>query len=94
MNRFDLVSIDTARKRAMEKGYIVVDLISRSEFDKGHIENAINIPEGDIRKIDSFGRKGDIWILYCRRGSLSFRLASEMANQGYKVMAVVGGYRM
>ena len=71
MNRFDLVSIDTARKKAMEKGYIVVDL-----------------------KIDSFGRKGDIWILYCRRGSLSFRLASEMANQGYKVMAVVGGYRM
>ena len=64
MNRFDLVSIDTARKRAMEKGYIVVDLRSRSEFDKGHIENAINIPEGDIRKIDSFGRKGDIWILY------------------------------
>ena len=94
MNRFDLVSIDTARKRAMEKGYIVVDLRSRSEVDKGHIENAINIPEGDIRKIDSFGRKGDIWILYCRRGSLSFRLASEMANQGYKVMAVVGGYRM
>lgn len=94
MNRFDLVSIDTARKRAMEKGYIVVDLRSRSEFDKGHIENAINIPEGDIRKIDNFGRKGDIWILYCRRGSLSFRLASEMANQGYKVMAVVGGYRM
>ena len=94
MNRFDLVSIDTARKSAMEKGYIVVDLRSRSEFDKGHIENAINIPEGDIRKIDSFGRKGDIWILYCRRGSLSFRLASEMANQGYKVMAVVGGYRM
>ena len=94
MNRFDLVSIDTARKRAMEKGYIVVDLRSRSEFDKGHIENAINIPEGDIRKIDSFGRKGDIWILYCRRGSLSVRLASEMANQGYKVMAVVGGYRM
>ena len=94
MNRFDLVSIDTARKRAMEKGYIVVDLRSRSEFDKEHIENAINIPEGDFRKIDSFGRKGDIWILYCRRGSLSFRLASEMANQGYKVMAVVGGYRM
>ena len=94
MNRFELVSIDTARKMAMEKGYIVVDLRSRSEFDKGHIENAINIPDGDIRKIDSFGRKGDTWILYCRRGSLSFRLASEMANQGYKVMAVVGGYRM
>ena len=26
MNRFDLVSIDTARKRAMEKGYIVVEI--------------------------------------------------------------------
>lgn len=94
MNRFDLISIEKARQLAMESEYIVVDLRSRSEFDKSHIENAINIPDGDIDKINRFGRKENIWILYCRRGSLSFRLANDMAANGYKVMAVVGGYRM
>ena len=94
MNKFEVISIDTAKKLAMESEYIVVDLRTRNEFDKSHIENAINIPDGDIGKIDSFSRKNNIWILYCRRGSLSFRLANDMAAKGYKVMAVVGGYRM
>ncbi|WP_302625518.1 rhodanese-like domain-containing protein [uncultured Eubacterium sp.] len=94
MNRFEMISLDKAKDMAMENGYIVVDLRSRSEFDQSHVENAINIPDADIQKIDSFNKKDSVWILYCRRGSLSFRLANEMASKGYKVMAVVGGYRM
>lgn len=93
MNKFELISVDKAKLLAMEPGYIVVDLRNRAEYDKKHIENSVNIPEGNIRKIDDFNRKNDIWILYCRRGSLSFRLASEMAEKGYKVMAVVGGFQ-
>lgn len=94
MNRFEMISLDKAKDMAMENGYIVVDLRSRSEFDQSHVENAINIPDADIQKIDSFNKKDSVWILYCRRGSLSFGLANEMASKGYKVMAVVGGYRM
>lgn len=93
MNKFELISVEKAKTLAMEPGYIVVDLRSRQEFDKNHIENAVNIPEGNIKKIDDFNRKNDIWVLYCRRGSLSFRLASEMADKGYKVMAVIGGFQ-
>lgn len=93
MNKFELISFEKAKTLAMEPGYIVVDLRSRQEFDKNHIENAVNIPEGNIKKIDDFNRKNDIWVLYCRRGSLSFRLASEMADKGYKVMAVIGGFQ-
>lgn len=93
MNRFEMITLDKAKMLSMEEGYIVVDLRSREEFDRSHVENAINIPDADIYTIDSFGRFDSIWILYCRRGSLSFRLANEMAQRGYNVMAVVGGYR-
>lgn len=93
MNKFELISLEKARGLAMEPGYIVVDLRSREEYDKNHIENAVNIPQGNIRTIDKFNRKNDVWVLYCKRGSLSFRLANEMAEKGYKVMAVVGGFQ-
>lgn len=93
MNKFELISIEKARRLAMEPGYIIVDLRSRMEYDKKHIENAVNIPEGNMNAIEGFNRRNDVWILYCRRGSLSFRLASEMAEKGYKVMAVIGGFQ-
>lgn len=93
MNKFELVSISEAEKFAQEEGYIVVDLRSRSEYDKSHIENAVNIEKVTMKKINSFNRKDLVWILYCKRGSLSFRMASEMVEQGYKVMTVVGGFR-
>lgn len=93
MNKFEIISLGEARKLAQQSGYLVVDLRSRMEYDDGHIENAINIENADINKINSFQRKDLIWVLYCKRGSLSFRLASEMKARGYKVMAVVGGYK-
>ncbi len=72
---------------------IVVDLRSEKDFLSSHIENAINIPAATLKEINSFDRKKYIWVLYCRRGSYSFKLASEMANNGYNVIAVVGGYK-
>lgn len=93
MNKFELISMDKAIKLAQQPGYLIVDLRSRKEYDKSHIENAINMENANINKIVRFGRKDLIWVLYCRRGSLSFRLASEMADYGYKVMTVVGGFK-
>ena len=93
MNKFELVSIREAEELAQKEGYIVVDLRNRREYDKSHIENAVNIENVNMDKINSFDRKDLIWVLYCRRGSLSFRMASEMSEQGFKVMAVVGGFK-
>ena len=72
---------------------IVVDLRSEKDFLSSHIENAINIPAATLKEINSFDRKKYRWVLYCKRGSYSFKLASEMANNGYIVIAVVGGYK-
>ena len=93
MNKFEIISLSEARNLAQQLGYIVVDLRSRKEYDDSHIENAINIENADLNKINRFDRRDLIWVLYCKRGSSSFRLASEMADDGYKVMAVVGGFK-
>lgn len=93
MGKFDFISIEEARKLSQEREFIVVDLRNPTEYYKSHIENAINLPSADIQKILGFGKKEYIWILYCKRGSLSFKLASELADRGYKALAVVGGYR-
>lgn len=93
MNKFELISINEAKQLAGEPGYIVVDLRRKEDYAKNHIENAINIEKSAIDKIEQFNRKDLTWVLYCRRGSLSFQIASEMAPLGYKVMAVVGGFR-
>lgn len=93
MNKFEVISINQARNLAQQPGYIIVDLRSREEYDDSHVENAINIEDADMNKINEFNRKDLIWVLYCRRGSMSFRLANEMADNGYKVMTVVGGFK-
>ena len=93
MKKIRLISLNEAKKLAMDKNYIVVDLRGREDYEKGHIENAICIESATLDNIKSFNRKDLIWILYCYRGSFSFQLAGEMAKEGYIVMAVVGGYK-
>ncbi|MCI9127597.1 MAG: rhodanese-like domain-containing protein [Eubacterium sp.] len=93
MGKFNFISMEEARKLALEEGYIVVDLRGTQDYYKSHIDNAINIPSADVSQILEFGKKEYTWILYCRRGSFSFKLASELSDYGYKALAVVGGYR-
>lgn len=93
MGKFNYISLEEARTRAMEEKYIVADLRSTQEFYYSHVDNAINVPNPTVEKIAQYNKKDYTWILYCRRGSLSFKLASELSDFGYKVLAVVGGYK-
>lgn len=93
MHRFQMISLEQALILGQMKGYIVVDLRSQKEYLEGHLDNAINIPDANINIITQYGRKYYTWILYCKRGSLSFKLAKVMADYGYDVMTVIGGYR-
>lgn len=93
MKKFDMISLEEAGKMAIEEDCIVVDLRRRKDYDVSHIENAINLPNASLKEIEEFNKKDKIWILYCKRGSLSFKLANEMNKVGYKVKAVVGGFK-
>ena len=78
MKKFDMISLEEAGKMAIEEDCIVVDLRGRKDYDVSHIENAINLPNASLKEIEEFNKKDKIWILYCKRGSLSFKLANEM----------------
>ena len=86
MKKFDMISLEEAGKMAIEEDCIVVDLRGRKDYDVSHIENAINLPNASLKEIEEFDKKD-------KRGSLSFKLANEMNKVGYKVKAVVGGFK-
>ena len=86
MKKFDMISLEEAGKMAIEEDCIVVDLRGRKDYDVSHIENAINLPNASLKEIEEFNKKDKIWIL-------SFKLANEMNKVGYKVKAVVGGFK-
>lgn len=85
---FHIIDMQEARRLASTGRYMVIDLRSAEEYQMYHLENALSMPDADIEAIERINRKDQKWILYCNRGSLSFRLASKMAQRGYEVAAV------
>ena len=62
-----------------EKDYVIIDARTEEEFAKGHIENAILIPEYEIvnRAEKKLPDKEQLILVYCRSGRRS-KIASEM----------------
>ena len=70
---------------AAEKGAVIVDVRSRKEFEKGHIEGSVNIPIDLLDKMyDRLPRDKEI-IVYCRSGSRSMVAAHLLKEQGWTV---------
>lgn len=77
------------------KEYQVVDVRSPSDFAAGHIPTAINIPLADLpSKLSSLPKDKTI-VTSC--GSITCQLAPraalELAQKGFKVMELHGGFR-
>lgn len=75
----------------VEKGWIVVDVRSKDEFEKGHIPNSINISIDEMRERINEVPKEKI-LVTCQvgqRGHAATRLLREM---GYNAINLDGGY--
>ncbi|MDP3544027.1 MAG: rhodanese-like domain-containing protein [Elusimicrobiota bacterium] len=75
--------------------YQVVDVRSAADFAAGHIPTAINIPLADLpAKLSSLPKNKTI-VTSC--GSITCQLAPraalELAQKGFKVMELHGGFR-
>lgn len=82
-------------KRIMdtEFDYIIIDARTQEEFDEGHIEGAILIPEYEIaeKAPDLIPDKNQLILVYCRSGRRS-KIASEALVQlGYTNVKEFGG---
>ena len=88
--------IDTIRARdveqfCMQEDTLIVDLRSRSEYEKSHIPNAIHIPYEDIDDHKQEMMHSQNIILYCSRGNLSLLAARKLSKECNGHMISIGG---
>lgn len=70
---------------------VVIDLREETEYLKGHIPNAINIPYEKIEENKLCLRQDKFLIVYCERGNTSLQLARQLSGDGYSIATVYGG---
>ena len=73
--------------------YILLDVRTREEYDAGHIEGAILIPDYEIeaKAEDVLADKNALILVYCRSGRRSKNAASSLATLGYTNIKEFGG---
>ena len=76
-----------------EKDYIIIDARTEEEFAEGHIENAILIPEYEIkdRAQKELSDKEQLILVYCRSGRRSKIASEELVKLGYTNVKEFGG---
>ena len=76
-----------------EKDYVIIDARTEDEFAEGHIENAILIPEYEIkdRAPKELSDKEQLILVYCRSGRRSKIASEELVKLGYTNVKEFGG---
>lgn len=88
-----LSATEFSDKISTTKNAVILDVRTPAEFEKGHLENAMNIdwngPDFDtqISKLD----KTKPVLIYCLSGSRSYSAAEKMRNEGFKTVIEMPG---
>ncbi len=80
----------------LKEGAILVDVRSPQEYEEGHMEGAILLPEYDIKKkaIDLLPDKNMEIVVYCSSGTRSKKAQEELQEMGYtNVYNLYNGYQ-
>ncbi|MGM9974252.1 MAG: rhodanese-like domain-containing protein [Clostridiaceae bacterium] len=82
-------------KRIMEneENYIILDVRTEEEYKKGHIPEAINIPneEISIETTNNLTDKDQLILVYCRSGNRSKEASKKLVELGYTNVYDFGG---
>ena len=93
-NSYEQITANQA-KELMEKetGYIIIDARTQEEFDEGHIEGAIFIPDYEIsqRAEKELPDKDGLILVYCRSGRRSKIASQALVDLGYTNVKEFGG---
>lgn len=91
---YKIISQDRAKEMMEDTtGYVILDVRTDWEYENGHIEGAINIPNEEIghEEIEILPDKEQTILIYCRSGHRSKQAASKLAVLGYKNIYEFGG---
>ena len=85
--------VEAKRLMDTEKDFIIVDARTQEEFNEGHIEGAILIPEYEIgeRAEKELADKNQLILVYCRSGRRSKIASQALADLGYTDVKEFGG---
>ena len=93
-NTYEQITAEQAKTiMDTEKDYIIIDARTEEEFSEGHIENAILIPEYEIkdRAEKELPDKEQLILVYCRSGRRSKIASEELVKLGYTNVKEFGG---
>ena len=86
-----LHEVDEMIKRGED--IVVVDVRLPSDFKRGHLPGAINLPNGQWHKATGLSReKTNVVYCYSQTCHLAAQSALEFARQGYPVVEMEGGF--
>lgn len=86
------MSWDQVSKYIYNSDTLLIDLRDKTDYAKGHITGAWNIPydelEDHLAEMSSYGRV----VFYCDHGNHSLVAARMLARRGQQTYSVAGGY--
>lgn len=75
----------------IDQGAMVVDVRTPSEFNHGHLDNAINYPLSELEQHFATIDKSTAIVLYCRSGNRSEQAYQYLKDQGFSNLHNAGG---
>ena len=73
--------------------FTVIDVRSKADFDKGHIEGAISIPHEELKTKSADLDKNKKYAVHCNKGTTGNAAQNLLLNLGFKeVYNISGGY--
>ena len=87
------ISAEEAYEMMASQEVVVVDVRTREEYDSGHIENAVLVPNESIgsEMPEALPDKEATLLIYCRSGRRSKDAAEKLLSLGYQNVYDFGG---
>lgn len=79
-------------KRMQDAGALVLDVREKFEYDRGHVPGAKLVPLGDVDALAGDLPKDRPIVVHCALGTRSRKAASTLAEKGYDVVHIGGGF--
>lgn len=89
--RYKLLSKDEFLHAAAMGKAMLVDLRDKDDYDKWHLNGALNLDYSDIQDWSAHLDPSIPILLYCTHGNESILAARYLSSRGYYVGSLIGG---
>lgn len=92
-NKYNKITAEEAKEIINSQEVIILDVRTPAEYEEGHIEGALLIPDYEIKNLadSKLPDKDEKILVYCRSGNRSKSAAKVLADMGYTNIYEFGG---